>query len=73
MKCSFESLCAYLNDQLNERRNHEVFAHLQECEICLEAVVTMLQDRDFAKCSASVPEIHSPEPTGLPMTRQVSL
>jgi hypothetical protein len=44
VKCDFENLCLYLNDKLNEEQKHEVIAHLERCDICLEAVLTMLQD-----------------------------
>jgi hypothetical protein len=47
MRCNFEKLIAYLNDSLNENQRHEVFVHLQDCVICLEAVETMLQDRQI--------------------------
>jgi hypothetical protein len=55
MRCNFEKLIAYLNDSLSESQNHEVFVHLQNCLICLEAVETMLQDRRIANsCPALV-------------------
>jgi anti-sigma factor RsiW len=45
MRCDFETLCSYLNDELNARRRSEVDAHLRECEICFEAVCVMSEDR----------------------------
>jgi hypothetical protein len=47
MRCNFEKLIAYLNASLSESQSHEVFVHLQDCVICLEAVETMLQDRQI--------------------------
>ena len=44
MKCDFERLCLYLNDKLDEKQKRETTAHLQKCDICLEAVLAMLQD-----------------------------
>ncbi|HTY61742.1 MAG TPA: zf-HC2 domain-containing protein [Acidobacteriota bacterium] len=47
MKCNFNRLIAYLNSELSENQNHDVAAHLRDCDICLEAVSTILQDRSF--------------------------
>jgi hypothetical protein len=44
MRCNFDRLIAYLNDGLSENQSHNVFVHLQDCEICFEAVVTMMQE-----------------------------
>ena len=45
MRCNFERLVAYLNDELDEQQKHDVLIHLPYCEICMEAVSTMLQDK----------------------------
>jgi anti-sigma factor RsiW len=49
MKCNFETLHEYLNSTLDETRQSEVWAHLQKCEICMEAVLTMQQDQQAGK------------------------
>jgi hypothetical protein len=59
MRCSFDRLIEYLNNSLSESQTHDVFTHLQNCEICLEAVATMLQDRQIADPSSALVEEHS--------------
>ncbi len=46
MTCDFERLCRYVNNELDHKRKHEVITHLRECEICLEAVCLMMNDRE---------------------------
>jgi hypothetical protein len=45
MKCNFERLITFLNNELDENQNHQVIAHLRNCQICLEAVATILEDQ----------------------------
>ncbi len=45
MKCSFDRLCSYLNNELNESQKREIVVHLHDCEICLEAVSMIMRDR----------------------------
>ncbi len=56
MKCNIDRLIDYLDDLLNESQRHDVFIHLQNCEICLETVTLMLQDRFFKSPSPSLVE-----------------
>jgi hypothetical protein len=56
MRCNFDRLIAYLNDSLSEGQTHDVFVHLQGCEICLEAVETMLLDRRTIDLNQSLVE-----------------
>ncbi len=53
MKCNIEILMDYLEDLLDESQKHDVFVHLQNCEICLETMTLMLQDRFFKSPSPS--------------------
>ncbi len=46
MRCDFERLCRYLDNELDDKRKQEVITHLRECEICLEAVCLMMNDRE---------------------------
>ena len=52
MRCNFERLCSYLNDELDESLRHEVLVHIRQCDICLEAVMLMSAERD-AECLES--------------------
>ncbi len=53
MKCSIDRLIDYLDDLLNESQKEDFFTHLQNCEICLETMTLMLQDRFFKSPSPS--------------------
>lgn len=55
MRCSFEKLCSYLDNRLDGTRKYEVIAHLHECEICLEAVSLMCQERGLKDQSIALP------------------
>jgi hypothetical protein len=44
MSCNFEKLCSYVNDELDANGRQKVIAHMNRCEICLEAVCLMLED-----------------------------
>ncbi len=56
MKCNIDRLIDYLDDLLSENQKEDVFVHLQNCEICLETVTLMLQDRFFKSPSSSIVE-----------------
>jgi hypothetical protein len=45
MSCNFERLCSYVNNGLDVKGRQEIIAHLNRCEICLEAVCLMLEDQ----------------------------
>lgn len=47
MTCNFDRLIDYLNDSLSENQDNDIFLHLQNCDICLEAVTLIMQDRFF--------------------------
>ena len=49
MRCNFEKLCLYLNNELDESRRYEVLAHLDQCDICMEAITLMSAEQD-AEC-----------------------
>ena len=45
MSCNFEKLCSYVNNELDVKGRQEIIAHMNRCEICLEAVCLMLEDQ----------------------------
>ncbi len=45
MRCDFNALCSYINNELDANGKYEVITHLNECEICLEAVSLMCRER----------------------------
>jgi hypothetical protein len=49
MRCNFEKLFMYVNNELNHDQKFEVLAHLHQCEICLEAV-TLLSEDAHSEC-----------------------
>ena len=46
MKCDFEKLVSYLDEQLDLDGQLEVLDHLENCEPCFEAVYQLSRDRD---------------------------
>jgi hypothetical protein len=63
MRCNFDRLIAYINDELDENQNHDVMIHLHDCNICREAVLEMLDDQ---RINAQVPHVSIGAGAGLP-------
>jgi hypothetical protein len=47
MRCNFEKLWLYLNNELDLDTQSEVLAHLDHCRVCLEALYQMARDLDM--------------------------
>ncbi len=56
MRCNFEILCSYVDNELNETLRYEVLAHLHQCDICMEAVGLMCSDRDADHLESDSPK-----------------
>ncbi len=57
-ECSFEQLFRFVNKQLDLNGLLEVYAHLDRCDICRDAVCQLAQDRNEAisdRCVSSEP------------------
>ena len=46
--CSFEQLVLFLNMQLDLDKQLEVYDHLDQCDICRDAVYQLSRDQDGA-------------------------
>ncbi|PYU88769.1 MAG: hypothetical protein DMG08_24200 [Acidobacteria bacterium] len=46
MACSFEKLVLYLDKQLDIDGQLEVLNHIDECDVCQDAVYQIRRDRD---------------------------
>ena len=47
MACSFEKLVLYLDKQLDIDGQLEVLNHIDECDVCQDAVYQIRRDRDY--------------------------
>jgi anti-sigma factor RsiW len=48
MRCNFEKMVRYLDKQLNIDEKLELFDHLDQCDVCREAMYLLARDRDAA-------------------------
>jgi hypothetical protein len=46
--CSFDRLLQFVNKQLDLDGQLEIYDHLDQCDICRDAVCELLRDRDEA-------------------------
>ena len=45
MKCNFDKLWLFINKQLEPEEQLAVLNHLEECEICCEAICNIARDQ----------------------------
>jgi anti-sigma factor RsiW len=47
-RCDFDKMVRYLDKQLSLDEKLELFDHLDQCEVCREAIYLLARDRDTA-------------------------
>ena len=47
-RCDFDKMVRYLDKQLNIDEKLELFDHLDQCDVCREAMYLLARDRDSA-------------------------